>query len=356
MSMKLIYIYPGLSSFVRKDKSFFETQFQVSGLNFQVKKKCHTPWMLMKESFFLLTAIPSASIVVIQFGGYHSLIPAFLARLSHKPSVIVMGGTDCVSFPSIGYGNLRKPLLRWFTLKSFRLASMLIPASQSLVEYDYDYCDKDYPKQGYKYFDPGNKTPYKVIFNGISLNLFRPVEGIIREKNTFLTVCSNLDRRNYFIKGIDLFIEAAKRFPGYKFVLVGKTASGFEIEKPENLRHIPFVSHDDLPGLMSSCSFYCQLSLSEGFGVALTEAMACGCIPVVSKVGILDQIAGDSGFVLEKYDKDLLVKTIENAVNSDVVLLSERAGKRAAALFHDGRRFSELIKVISDLIEQNKRL
>ena len=52
--------------------------------------------------------------------------------------------------------------------------------------------------------------------------------------------------------------------------------------------------------------------MSEGFGVALAEAMACGCVPIVSRVGILDFIAGDSGFVLEKHDTDLLKSLIES--------------------------------------------
>ena len=60
--------------------------------------------------------------------------------------------------------------------------------------------------------------------------------------------------------------------------------------------------------------------MSEGFGLALAEAMACGCVPIVSKVGILDFIAGDSGFVLEKHDIGLLKSIIGKAVESDIVI------------------------------------
>lgn len=350
MSRKLIYIYPNLSSFVQKDKTIFEKQFQVTTFQFGIGDKWITPWYLFKEFWFLLFKIPASDIVIIQFGGYHSFIPVMLSGLFHKPSAIVMGGTDCVSFPSIGYGNLRKPLLRWFTLKSFRCASLLVPASESLVEYNYTYQDNDYPKQGYKYFDPGNTTPYRVISNGISLSNFKFKEGISRKKNAFLTVCTNLDSRNFHLKGIDLFVSAAKRFPAYNFILIGKLSGGFMIEELPNLSHIQSVKHDNLPELMSSCSFYCQLSISEGFGVALIEAMACGCVPIVSKVGILDQIVGDSGFILEKPDNGLLASIIEKAVNSDVKELSGKARVRVVNSFSDEKRSTQLLSALNNLV------
>lgn len=349
MKKKVIYIYPNLSSFVRKDIEILNTQFEVRVFEFAVSHKWLTLWLLFKELLFLIRFVPKSNFIIIQFGGYHSFIPVILAKLFNFSSAIVLGGTDCVSFPSINYGNLRKNPLKWFTLKSLRYATVLIPASKALVEYSYTYQNHDYSKQGYKYFDPKNNTPYNIISNGVSLQKFRPTAGVARKKS-FITVCTNLDNRNYRLKGIDLYLKAATIFPEYDFLIIGKMLPGFKIEVTSNVKHIEFVSNDELPAILSSCTYYCQLSLSEGFGVALIEAMACGCIPLVSKVGILDYIIGESGFVLERHDESLMIKVIEKALKSDVQALSAAARQRIVDEYSDERRRVELLGLINSLV------
>lgn len=350
MKKRVIYIFPNISSFVRKDIEILGSQFEVITFQFGISHKWLTPWFLIREWLFLLSFIPRSHFIIIQFGGYHSLIPVLFARLFKISSAIVLGGTDCVSFPSINYGNLRKNPLKWFTLKSLRYATVLIPASRALVEYDYTYQDCDYPRQGYKFFDPCNNTPFKIISNGISLEKFRPVAGVTRKQNSFITVCTNLDNRNYRLKGIDLFLKAAVLYPECEFVVIGKPIPGFKLEVTSNVRQIEFVLNDELPAILSSYTFYCQFSLSEGFGVALIEAMACGCIPIVSKVGILDYIIGNSGFVLERYDESLISGVIEMAIRSDVQTLSVVARQRIADEFTDERRKDELLQLIDSLV------
>ena len=56
----------------------------------------------------------------------------------------------------------------------------------------------------------------------------------------------------------------------------------------------------ELKILYNESKFYFQLSNTEGFGVALCEAMLCGCVPIVSDVNFLPSIVGNSGFVLKK--------------------------------------------------------
>ena len=56
-----------------------------------------------------------------------------------------------------------------------------------------------------------------------------------------------------------------------------------------------------------------QLSVSEGFGIALCEAMLCGCVPIVSNVGMLPSIAGKFGYVLETKNTEKLHSLVEVA-------------------------------------------
>jgi glycosyltransferase involved in cell wall biosynthesis len=170
-----------------------------------------------------------------------------------------------------------------------------------------------------------------------------------RKKRSFLTLCGNLDYRNFKLKGIDLFTTAAEYFPDCEFTIIGRIAPGFNIIKPENVTLIDYVPHKQLPAKMAEFDFYCQLSMSEGFGLALAEAMACGCVPIVSRVGILDFIVGDSGFLLEKRDNDLLKSVIARAMESDIITLGNKARARVVENFDIKKRRTELLQLVNDL-------
>ena len=129
----------------------------------------------------------------------------------------------------------------------------------------------------------------------------------------------------------------AIQFPECQFTIIGRAAPGFHFEKPANLTHIDFIDHASLPAKMAEYTFYCQLSLSEGFGVALAEAMACGCVPIVSRVGIMDFIVGDTGFILKKRDAGILKLLIEKALNADTHSLGSLARERVVEKFSNHR-------------------
>ncbi|HEX5112943.1 MAG TPA: glycosyltransferase family 4 protein [Saprospiraceae bacterium] len=52
------------------------------------------------------------------------------------------------------------------------------------------------------------------------------------------------------------------------------------------------VEHDKVIDWFSSADFYISASHYEGGGVALTEAMACGCIPIVSSIPSFNAMTG----------------------------------------------------------------
>jgi len=342
----LLYCYLSSSSFVVQDIESLQEAYKVELFHFEPSPKILLPLSFLKQLVFLLGKINSASILMCQFAGYHSMLPVVFAALFHKVSLIVVGGTDCVSMPSINYGNLRKPLLRWFTLKSLKHTTHIISPGKSLIECDYTYTDKDFPKQGFRYFDKSIKTDVTVIYNGIDISRFKPGLNPGRRKKTFLTVCNNLDKRNFILKGIDLFTEMAKQFPECQFTVIGRAAPGFQSEKPANLTYIDFIEHSSLPAKMAEYTFYCQLSMSEGFGVALAEAMACGCVPIVSSVGIMDFIVGDTGFILKKHDAGMLKSLIEKALNADTHSLGSLARERIIEKFSNHKRKSDLLKLL----------
>ena len=78
--------------------------------------------------------------------------------------------------------------------------------------------------------------------------------------------------------------------------------------KGMNAKVIENVPYDILIRELISTKVYCQLSYTDQFPLNLLEAMACGCIPVVSNSGGPPEIVGNVGFIVSYGD---VVKTRE---------------------------------------------
>jgi glycosyltransferase involved in cell wall biosynthesis len=119
-----------------------------------------------------------------------------------------------------------------------------------------------------------------------------------------------------------------------------------------NITTIGFVDHAILPDFYSEAEFYLQLSISEGFPNALSEAMLCECIPIGSSVGAIPDIIGDAGFVLKKRDIEALKHVIEEALASHREDLSIKARNRIKDLYPEILRKQRLLRLADDLIKQ----
>lgn len=310
---KILYFHNGLSSFVKKDIEIIEKEFELIIFHFDVTNKKKVPFFFIRQFLFILKNLFNSNIYITQFGGYHSVLPSLIAKILRKKSIIVLGGTDCVSFPSIRYGNFFKKGLKIATTISLKNASLLLPVDDTLVEYKYDYQSNDFPFQGYKYFIKNIKTPFKVINNGYDSELWKCTK--VKEPQAFVTVGANLGSRFGFqLKGIDLIFEVAPLLPECKFYIVGGSSINHKVV-PRNIILLDPIPNTELADFISSKQFYLQLSMSEGFPNALCEAMLCECIPIVSSVGAMPFIVGDNGYILNKKSTRELISIIEEALN-----------------------------------------
>ena len=342
---KLLYFTVGRSTFVLKDIEILKSEYEVIIFDFKIKSKVLVPFEFIRQVLFILFKGSKAKILLTQFGGYHSFIPVLFSKFSKKKSVIVLGGNDTVSFPSIQYGSFNNSLMRPFLKYSLRKANLLLPVSETLIEVDYTYQENDFPKQGYTYFVPGIKTPVKTIYNG-----FDPDSWFIgdKEPNSFVTVAADLRTRfGPVLKGMDLILGIAALFPDCKFYIVG---GEFLNEKaPKNVMKLPLVSSQELRQILSTKQFYLQLSMSEGFPNGLCEGMISGCVPICSNVGAMPLIMKDFGYVLQKKSlnqlKGLITKAKEE-YSSDKSVLTR---KRILTEFSLNRRKAEFLEALSEI-------
>lgn len=344
----LLLFYPNLSSFIKKDIEILSKEYYVIQHSFVVKLKWKTPLKLITQLFFILKNIGKADVIVCEFASWHSLLPAFFGNLFRKPVLVIVGGMDCVSFPSMNYGNFNKKLLAFATKFTYKFATHIAPKHKTLMLSDYSYDDKDYPQQGIYYFCPGLKTPYTEIYNGYdSSKWYRNKE---KKKNTFITVAGFDYSFQQKLKGIDLILEAAPDFPGCEFTILGVPEHIQLPVKSSNVKCIPPQPNEKLINFYSEAEFYMQLSMAEGFPNALCEAMLCECVPVVSNVFSMPEIIGESGFILKKRNIEMLKELISLALASDKNSLSKKAREKVEKNYTEEMRRKKLLDLLKKLV------
>ncbi|MDT8411456.1 MAG: glycosyltransferase family 4 protein [Vicingaceae bacterium] len=348
----ILYFYPLPTTFILRDIEILNQNYNVIPYEFKIKVKWKTPFEFFKQFFFLLLNIRKTDVLMSHFAGYNSLLPAIFGKLFNKPCLIIVAGNDGSKFPDFNYGNYTKKLLGFCTGKSLQLATHILPVHESLVYQDYNYYEGGMPTQGYTHFYPkAKKIPFTPVYYGYDIDFFKPNPTVVRKKNSFITIGNLNDNYAFKRKGFDMVIALAKLRPELSFTLVGWDGVK-KIEVPDNVELHRYVPINEVPTLFSQHEFYFQLSIMEGFPNALAEAMSCGCIPIGSNVSGIPFIIGETGYILNKRDVNLLSNLVDEAlIDTRREKLPLLARKRIVENFTYEDRKKMFIKIISGAYE-----
>jgi glycosyltransferase involved in cell wall biosynthesis len=84
----------------------------------------------------------------------------------------------------------------------------------------------------------------------------------------------------------------------------------------EDRVHFPgFVDDADLPALYSAADLFAYVSLYEGFGLPLLEAMACGTPVIGSNSSSLPEVIGDVGLQVDPRNVDDITRAIQQMID-----------------------------------------
>lgn len=128
------------------------------------------------------------------------------------------------------------------------------------------------------------------------------------------------------IKGIDTFRRALYNLP-YRSIIMKDQ------------------SHNHLMGQLQTVKVYCQLSYTEQFGQVVLEAMASGCVPVVTDRGGLPELVGNAGLIVPFGDAEATAVAIQEAMEMDSDMAAERSRDQARN-FHLARKFANLSTIV----------
>lgn len=115
-------------------------------------------------------------------------------------------------------------------------------------------------------------------------------------------------------KGAFEIYEIAKRFPEISFELIGDMSEEIsKLHKSGNVAVLEAMKHEKLIEYLDSADLFIFPSHSEGFSLALTEAMARGIPIVATDVGAnKDMLSGNCGLIANVGDVDAMEKAIHS--------------------------------------------
>lgn len=128
-------------------------------------------------------------------------------------------------------------------------------------------------------------------------------------------------------KGAYEIYELADRFPKITFELIGEVSEEFaRLPKPQNVVLTGPMPHDDLIGHIDLADLFLFPSHSEGFSLALTEAMARGIPCIATDAGAnSDMLSDDCGYVVKIGDTNSMEKAIKEMSYQKRIVLSKNA-------------------------------
>ena len=107
---------------------------------------------------------------------------------------------------------------------------------------------------------------------------------------------------------------------------------------------------NDVAEIMSSCSVLVHPARTEGFGLVLVEAMACGLPVVASNVdGIPEVLSGTKSLMIDPDDPLILANAVNEVLSwsDDKKKNAVNLGKERAQDFHVQKRSIEILKILN---------
>ena len=244
-----------------------------------------------------------------------------LSRLAdYRPTLLSVWGSDVLVFPH--QAGWRRRLVRRNLLAADYLASTS-HAMRSAVEQLV-----------------GRRRPIAVTPFGVDCQQFQPAAGRPSEATITIGTVKSLERT----AGLDTLIRAFGMLADWhpdqdlRLLIVGDGPERAPLERLTRslgvggrVTFVGAVPHNAVPEWVARMDMFATLSNSEGFGVGVLEASACGIPVVVSDVGGLGEVVrhGETGLLVSPRDLEGAARAMESLVGDPALRTRMGAAGRA---------------------------
>jgi glycosyltransferase involved in cell wall biosynthesis len=294
---KLLFLSTYTNPSVKRDFRILSKYFISKALYFPEVRK--NPLSIIKYFCQIFINVLWADVCFVRFADFRALLVIVFSQIFYRKTAVAIGGYEVANEPDFNYGALR-------TKEGVSKTKYIISKADVVI------ANSEFSKNEIQYLCP------KINVNVINHGIETAIQPDKIKDNVIVTI-GNLRTGIYKLKGIDTFARAVKQL-GVNAIAIGEyekqVYSELKSINPE-LELPGFLSQNEIAAILKTAKVYCQLSYRESFGVALLEAMSCGCIPVVTKNGALPEVVGNVGFYTEFGDVKKTADAISKALKSD---------------------------------------
>jgi glycosyltransferase involved in cell wall biosynthesis len=155
-------------------------------------------------------------------------------------------------------------------------------------------------------FCPKEQTEVETVKERLAIpaaRYFLSLGSIEPRKNLARLLAAWSRCHNMLDQDISLVVAGAR---GPSYIYRGVTMN----EAPPRVHFTASVPDDCLPALYSGAIALIYPSIYEGFGLPVAEAMASGCVSVVSNSTSLPEVVGDAGLTIDPFNVDELANAL----------------------------------------------
>jgi glycosyltransferase involved in cell wall biosynthesis len=182
---------------------------------------------------------------------------------------------------------------------------------------------------------------------------------------SYILHVGTLEPRRNVVRLIAAFQRALERHPdpSLRLVLIGKRGWLMEpiddalksFAAPEQVLQLGRVADRDLIDIMQGAMALACISLYEGFGLPVLEAMACGVPVIAANATSLPEVAGGAALLVDPYDVSDIADALERVVTSDGLRRDLSAlGQQQARRFSWARTAEMTIQSYHNAVETHK--
>ncbi|MEC5180620.1 glycosyltransferase involved in cell wall biosynthesis [Arthrobacter sp. CG_A4] len=308
--------------------------------NREVLRQMVLTWSRLFSNDELLVAVPSrhvlaasaevpGGVTVIRSRmapqGLSAILELPLLKLRHKADVIISHNFT----PAFGASTvfvhdflfLTNP--EWFTFAENRYFS-LMPVSARRAKIIFTSSENE--AQRIRRFTRKNQAvlpvglgPNTSVINAVP----QPVPELSKVRGFILSV-GRLNIRKNLGMTLDAALESGRLSPEYPLVVVGADSGRGTTYSPAvaqavrsgAVRFLGYTSNEELAWLYSNADLFVFLSLDEGFGMPLLEALALGTPVLASDIPVFREILGDAGALVNPTDVTAISAGIQAAIDS----------------------------------------
>lgn len=200
-----------------------------------------------------------------------------------------------------------------------------------------------------------NPAKTAVVLNGIDTDQFSFREGPKEGAGMVFIEASRREKPKFF--HLDELASDLQSISGdIEIWMAGRGQTG---RSTEGVKYLGM--RDDIAELYGKADVMALLSKMEPFGLVAVEAMACGCLPIVSDNGGLAEIVthGVDGWLVPGHDRAAVLRTMKEAVetrNTPKWEKMRRAARKTAVQKFSGREcVRQYERIYLDLVERKGR-